>query len=108
MNETALLWLILITLLAIAFVLPQLMVRFSAPKVVRILREHGAVDVAHAAFAADMGLGEKTMWERAFRRRDFKPKALLAMIHLGVVQQDDQGRVYLCEEELAKTVWKDN
>ena len=107
MNETALLWLLLIGMLAIGFVLPQLMVRFSAPKVVRILREHGATDAEHAVLAADMGLAEKTMWERAFRRRDFKPKALLAMIHLGVVRQDHDGKVYLCEEELAKTVWKD-
>ena len=107
MNETTLLILIILVIIGVSFIVPQLMVRFAVPKVIRILRQHGATEAANAALAADMGLAEKAIWERALKRRDFKPRALMALIHLGVVRHDDDGKVYLCEDELAKTIWKD-
>ena len=107
MNESTMVWLMLILVLVVAFVVPQLMVRRAVPEVVRIFREHGATDPEHARLAAELGLGEKTMWERALRRRDFKPKALLAMIRVGLVHQTDGGRVYLSEKALAETIWRD-
>ena len=105
MSNTVLLVLTFIAMVLIALILLKWLLSRAVPHVIRILREHGAVDVEHAVLAADVGLAGQSVWERALKRRDYKPKALLAMIRADIVKTDDEGRVYLCEEMLAKTVW---
>ena len=105
MSDSTFVLLLLAVLAAVLLFVPQWLLRSAIPKVVRILREHNATEPARAVLPAEVGLVEKAVWERAFKRRDYKPKALLALLHIGVVRQDNDGKVYLCEQALAKTAW---
>ena len=107
MSETGLLIFVLITLGIVAFFLPQYFLRKAGFEVVKILREHGAVDEDHGVFAKDVGLEQQSIFERALKRRDYKPKALEGFIYLGIVGVGDDGRVFLRPEELQKSVWRD-
>ena len=107
MSETGLLIFVLITLGIIAFFLPQYFLRKAGFEVVKILREHRAVDEDHGVFAKDVGLEQQSIFERALKRRDYKPKALEGFIYLGIVGVGDDGRVFLRPEELQKSVWRD-
>ena len=107
MSDAAFLAVIIgVTLLA-ALVIPQLLLRRAVPQVISILREHGATSAATAVRADEVGLAAQSIWERALKRRDYKPKALMGLVQLGVVEISDDGGVYLDEAALAASVFKD-
>tara|TARA_B100000676_G_scaffold311913_1_gene383739 strand:- start:1165 stop:1491 length:327 start_codon:yes stop_codon:yes gene_type:complete len=105
MSETVFIILAVIVGALIVFLIPQLLMRAAVPKVIAILREHRADCAERAVAAVDVGLAQRGIFERAFRRRDYKPRALMGLIQIGVVALDDDGNIYICEEELAKTIW---
>ena len=105
MTDDLALILLLIVLLALALVLPHIILRRTIPKVINILRTHNATSEDRAVYAHEMGLAQKPLLERALKPKDNKPKALEALVQLNLVKYDDQGRVYLCEEALATTEW---
>ena len=107
MSDTALLIIFIITVPILVVVIQNLQIRSNIPKVLKILRDNGAVDEEHAVVAIDVGLGDQPAWERVYRRRDFKPRALVAMINLDLVRTDDSGRVYINEARIAETIWAD-
>lgn len=108
MSETALFALIILATLVAALVIPHLMLRRAVPKVIKILRDHGAVDAEHAVQPEAVGLTPQTIFQRAMQRRDYKPRALMGLIQIGVVALCDDGSVYLSETALARSVFKDS
>ena len=75
MSDVTLFAILVVVLLAVIIVLPQILLRAAIPKVVRILRQHDAVDPEHAVLAQDVGLARSSPVDRAFKPRDYKPKA---------------------------------
>jgi len=107
MSDVTLFAILVVVLLAVIIVLPQILLRAAIPKVVRILRQHDAVDPEHAVLAQDVGLARSSLVDRAFKPRDYKPKALLGLIQLEIVHVTDDGRVYLDEAALANSAFRD-
>ena len=107
MSDTAIVILFLIVGGLAAFLVPQFMMRAAVPKVLALLRERKADCAERAVSAADIGLAQGGIFQRAFTRRDYRPKALMGLIQIGVIGLNDDGNVYICEEELAKTIWRD-
>ena len=107
MTDTLALLVLLFILLAIAFVLPHIIMNRTIPKVIGVLRQHNATSEEQAVFADEIGLAPKPYLQRMIRAKDQKPKALQMLIRLGIVKQNATGKVYLCQEELAKTKWSD-
>lgn len=60
-----------------------------------------------AISAADVALAQGGIFERAFTRRDYRPKALMRPIKIGVIGLNDDGNLYICGQDLAKTIWRD-
>jgi hypothetical protein len=70
--------------------------------VIRIFREHNAVDSRSARTIDELGLRPLGMLERMMRRRDYKPQALNALMHIGVIQATGEGKLYLSEARLTE------
>ena len=107
MSDAAILGFVLLATLIAAVVIPHLMLKAAIPEVLKRFRERGALTKARAVSAEELGLVQQSIWERALRRRDYKPKALMGLIQLDVVKIDDDGNLYLSEEALAESVFKD-
>ena len=83
------------------FVIPRWLVRRAARQVIRIFREHNATESKRARTIDELGLRPPGLMERMMRRRDYKPRALSALMQAGVIQATEDGRLYLSEEKLA-------
>lgn len=105
MNDWVIIAILIIVFLLVMFILPQLMIARSAPKVIKIFRKYNAVGIKNAKFVDELGLQQKGMIDRMMRPRDYKPRALQFLIQVNVIQMTDDGKVYLSEENLAKTRW---
>jgi hypothetical protein len=88
-------------LLALFFV-PRLLIRRAARQVIRIFREHNATESRSARTIDELGLTPPGMLQRMGRRRDYKPHALNALMHMGVIQTTEDGKLYLSEARLAE------
>ena len=105
MTDNQIIWILIGVLVAVVFILPHIIMSRTIPKVIRILRRKNAVGADHAFSVDELGLANKPFFQRTLGPRDHKPKALQLLIKMGVAKYDDKGRVYLCEQELAKTKW---
>ena len=100
-----------IILMVVAFILafifiPQFMLMRNVPKVIRIFREHNAVGEKNAKLIEELGLLPKTMFQRMFRRRDYKPQALQFLLRTTVIEMTEDGKIYLNEDNLYRTKWR--
>lgn len=100
-------WVILIALFILfVFVVPQWLLMRNVPKVIRLFRENNAVGAHNAKTIEELGLKSKSMFERAFRMRDYKPRALQFLIRVTIVDMTEEGKVYLDEDKLLQTRWR--
>ena len=106
MSDWAIIIILIILFLLAIFVLPQLMIARAVPRVIKIFRNGDAVGIRNAKSVEALGLQPKSIAERMMRLRDYKPRALDFLIQINVVQMTDEGKVYLSEEMLANTRWR--
>lgn len=96
--------LIVLVMLVVCFglmiVVTTFMTKRAMGQVIRIMRRAGALDEASAKTTAQLGLNPPTLRERMMRMRDYKPKALTFMTNLKIIQQTEDGRIFLSEREL--------
>jgi len=107
MSANDILFLVLIGLLFIAAVIfiPQWMLMRNVPKVIKIMRQKNAVGEENAKFIDELGLQPKSMFQRMFARRDYKPQAFQFLLRATIVEMTDEGKVYLNEQNLMRTRW---
>jgi hypothetical protein len=89
-------------LLLALFFIPRWLIMRATRQVIRIFREHNAVDGKSARTVDELGLRPPGVLQRMMRRRDYKPHALNALLHLGVIQATGEGKLYLSEARLAE------
>lgn len=87
-------------------VFPQWMLLRTVPKIIRIFREHNAVGAKNARTIEELGLQPKTLYERMFKLRDYKPRTFQFMLKTTIIEMTEDGKVYLSEEKLASTRWR--
>ncbi len=87
-------------LLAAIFVIPGWRLRRAIRQVVQIFRRHNATDAKNAKTDDELGLKPKPMLQRMMSLRDYKPYALSVLIGAQVVQQTEDGKLYLSEDKL--------
>ncbi len=95
-----------IAFILVVFFVPQWILIRNIPKVIRIFRKFNAVNPKTAKTIEEMGLKPKPMLERMFRRRDHKPRALQFMLRVSIVDVTEDGKLYLNEEKLTQTRWR--
>ena len=99
--ETAIFVIIILALLVLAFVvIPRFLIRRAMRQVIRIFREHNATTNKSAKTADELGIKPKSLMEGMFRGRDYKPSALNLLTNAGIIQDTEDGKLYLSEETL--------
>lgn len=106
MSDTAFIILAVVILILGVLVVPQLLVKRAAHSVIRIFREHNAVEISHAETIDNLGLKSLNMIEKLWKPRDYKPRALQLLLSADIIQVTEDGKLYLSEENLALTKWQ--
>ncbi|HUU64866.1 MAG TPA: hypothetical protein VMW37_02020 [Dehalococcoidales bacterium] len=106
MNDVLFIVLMVLLFIAVVLVVPQWMLSRNVPKVIRIFRQRNAVGEKNAKTIEELGLQPKSMFQRMLNRRDYKPQALQFLIRATVVDMTEEGKVYLNEETLMQTKWR--
>ena len=100
MSSVILIVLIIVLALLALFVIPQWRLRRAIRQVIRILREHNAIDIKNAKMVDELGLRPRRMLEGMFKGRDYKKYALSALMKAEIIQITEDGRLYLSEDKL--------
>jgi len=80
------------------------MIKRAVKHVIKIMRKNGAINETNAKLAKDMGIANLPLFSlQRFGRRDWKPKALEVLIHVGVVKTTEDYRIFLDEARLLQT-----
>ncbi len=99
----------LIALIILAFVVwmfvPGWMIRRNIPKVIKMFRKAGAVGMKQAKAPEEVGFAQKSIMQRMFSRRDYKPKALEFLIQTNVVMINEEGKLYITDESIRQATW---
>ena len=98
--------LMVVLFIVVVLVLPQFMLMRNIPKVIRIFRERNAVGEKNAKTIEELGLLPKTMFQRMLSRRDYRPQALQFLMRTTVIEMTEEGKVYLNEDNLFRTKWR--
>lgn len=78
--------------------------RRAVRQVVEIFREHNAMHPSTAKTPEQLGFEQqRSVMSTLFRGRDYKGYALSMLIKAQVVQQLEDGRLYLQEDRLSQT-----
>ena len=107
MSDAAILGFVIVSTLIAAVIIPPFLMRKAVPQVIKVLRDHGAVDAESAVNPNEVGLVQQSVWERALKRRDYKPKALSGLVQLGIISMNDEGKIFLDEAALAESPFKE-
>jgi hypothetical protein len=102
-------WIILFLIFvpAFGFFVPQFLVMIAAKKIIRNLRNTQTTNPVSAKFPKDIGIQQLSRIQRIIKiRRDDRPKALDELISSGIIKTTEDGRIYLSEERLLLTRWK--
>ncbi len=106
MSDVLFIVLMVVLFIAVMIFLPQFMLTRNIPKVIRIFREHNAVGEKNAKEIGELGLLPKPMLQRMLRRRDYKPQALQFLLRTTIIEMTEEGKVYLNEDNLFRTKWR--
>jgi hypothetical protein len=106
MSDTLFLVLMVVIFILVIVFLPQWLVLRAVPKVIRIFRQHNAVGIKNAKTIEELGLKPPTLFDRMYKLRDYKPRALQFLIGVNIIQMTEDGKLYLDEENLATTRWR--
>ena len=101
MTTEAILFILVIVVLFIlaVFVVPQWRMRRAVRQVIEVFRRYGATHSSTAKTPEELGFRQES-GGLLFRRRDYKIHAIDFLIRTQVIQQLEDGRLYLFEEKL--------
>jgi hypothetical protein len=88
-------------------VIPQFMIKRAMEQVIRIFRDHGALEVTSAKNLDELGLRPPGMFESIGRARDYKPTALNFLLTAGVIKEAGGQKMFLSERQLQKVCAND-
>ena len=97
---------IIILILAALIFIPRLLMKRAFSNVIKIFRQHNAINDKNAKTIDELGLRPPTFTQRMFRARDYKPQALDFLIKAEIVQMTEDGKLYLSEDKLASSKLK--
>lgn len=100
-NSILLIALLAVLLLLAMFLVPQWRLRRAIRQVIRILREHHAIDSKNAKTVNELGLRPRSIIEGIFKGRDYRQYAITALMKAEIIKRTEDGRLYLLEDKLS-------
>ena len=101
MNDIAIIALIVILFILAMIGIPYLLMKRAVNHVLKIFQRNSAIDVKSAKTIDELGLRPRTIMQGMFRTRDYKPRALNALMKAEIVRMTEGGKLYLSEDKLA-------
>jgi hypothetical protein len=101
--EIMLLILFMILTILAKLTIPPMLIRRAVKPVLERFISFGAMNESNARSIDELGLGPKRLVERMVSMRDYKPKALDALLSASIVIPTEDGRLYLSREKLMST-----
>src|SRR5512135_792204 len=89
-----------VAVFAALFLIPSLMTRRAAFKVIKVFCQADALDAEHARTPDELGLVPPAFFERLTRPRDYRPHALRFLREANIVLTTADGKLYLSQREL--------
>jgi hypothetical protein len=89
--------------IVVKMVVPPMLIRRAVRPVIERFLHFGAVDESNAKTILELGLGPKRLAERMVSLRDYKPKALDALVGASIVRSTEEGKLYLSKDKLWET-----
>ncbi|MBN1189171.1 MAG: hypothetical protein JXA46_05405 [Dehalococcoidales bacterium] len=94
--------LIMVLLIAIAFVASNFMMRRAIKAVLKLMRDGQAFSPETAKTSDELGFRKSSMLNFKLWR-DYRPQALQLLMTANIIQTTEDGRIFLSEENLART-----
>jgi hypothetical protein len=98
--ETAILFLVLMLMIFMTVLISGYSVKRAMEEVIGRLCSYDALEFRKARTLKDLGLVPRDLFQRLFRRRDYKPYALQSLSQAGIVRSTQEGKLYLVEDRL--------
>ncbi len=76
------------------------LIRRAIFKVIEIFYQHDALGKSSAKTLQELGLERPDFFQRFTKPRDYKQNALQILVKEGIINVDEEGRVYMLEEKL--------
>jgi hypothetical protein len=73
-------------------------------KVIEIFYQHGGLGASSAKTLQELGLERPDFLQRMTRPRDYKQNALQILIKEGIINVNEDGRLYMVEEKLDQSL----
>jgi len=73
-------------------------------KVIKIFYQHHALGMKGAKTLHELGLERPDFYQRMTRPRDYKQSALQLLIKRGIIFENEDGRLYMVEENLDESL----
>ncbi len=105
-SDTIILILLLIVMLFVLFVLPQWSLRRAIPALIQLFRQHKALSPKDAKTMDELGLKQRSLAQAILRGQDYRVTALQILRNANIVRATDDGRLYLSEEDLQQSRWR--
>ncbi len=97
---------IMIVGLLAQFLISQFLIYLAIRKVIKLFRRYKAVGPTSGRTRDELGLQPQSWFDRMMKMRDYRPQALQLLISMGVIKENEDGRLYLFQEKLITTRWK--
>jgi hypothetical protein len=93
----------LIVLFVLSFFYSRYRMKNAFREVIKILRDHGALDMKNAKTQKELGLAPRPLLVKLASNKDYKPYALQTMIGAEIIQTSPDGRIFLSEASLSSS-----
>lgn len=107
-GDTIVLVLLLIFMLFILFVLPRFSLRRAIPAIIQLFRQHNATSPKDAKTMDELGLKQRGLAQTILRGQDDRMTALQILRNANIIRATDDGRLYLSEEDLQQSRWRNS
>jgi len=100
--ETIIIVVLVFALLLVAMlIVPRWRLKRAIRQVIRIFREHSAIDIKNAKTIDELGLRPRGMMDGLFRGRDYKQYAVSTLMKAEIIQRTEDGKLYLLDDKLS-------
>jgi hypothetical protein len=96
----------IVVLLALMYVVYHMKMSGALVRIIRTMKKYNAVGEANAKSREDMQLLPRGVTGELLLGSDYSDQAILELRRLEIVARTSDGRLYLVEEKLANSKWK--
>jgi len=92
--------------LGLALFLSARMTKRAIGRVIEIFQKQNAIGAQRAKTVDELGLTPPNLMARFTRMRDYRQNALSILIKTGIIQANEEGKLFLTEEKLGELISK--